>query len=115
MKLFVVSESVVSRGVLLGVIITKIGCSRSPKTLKLLLVASILHPVEAHVDGLGPLLLQFFLSNSLVVLLSTCILVGCCWCNISMRVFCSGTVSCAFIKDVPISSSAANAMTFVII
>ena len=58
---FVAYESVLSRGMVLGVIITKVGCSWSQKQLPL--GASVFHPVEAHVDGLGPLLLQVFVSK----------------------------------------------------
>ena len=52
-------ELVVSRGMVIGVIITKVGCSLS-SNFKFPLGASVLHPVEAHADGLGPLLLQVF-------------------------------------------------------
>ena len=49
-------ELVVIMGMVLGVIITKVGCYLFPKQFELLLGASILHPVEVHVNGLGPLL-----------------------------------------------------------
>ena len=60
MNLFVAYESVVIRGVVIGVIITKIGCSCSPNFFELPLGASVLYPAEGYVDGLGPLLLQGF-------------------------------------------------------
>ena len=77
--------------------------------------ASGLHPVDAPVNGLGTLLIQVFLSNALAVILSTCIFVGGCGCPISVIVVRSGTASCAFINYAPIFSSAADAMTFVMI
>ena len=47
----------------LGVIITKIGCSWSPKIFDFPLGASVLNPIEVYVNGLGPLLLQDFFSK----------------------------------------------------
>ena len=74
-----------------------------------------MHPVEVHVNGLGPLLIQGFVRKSLAVLFSTSIIVGGCGCPISIRVMSSGTASCAFINDSPISASSAYAMIFVVI
>ena len=107
-------ELVVSRGMVIGVIITKVGCSLS-SNFKFPLGASILHPVEAHANGLGPLLLQFFLENTLAVVLSTCIIVGGCGCTIYTRVAIPGNTPYAFINDAPISASASDAMIFVMI
>ena len=53
--------------------------------------------------------------NALSLVFYTCIIVGGCGFPIYTRFASSGTVSCAFINDAPISASAADAMTFVII
>ena len=52
---------------------------------------------------------RVLIENSLAMVFSTCILVKGCRCTISMRVVRSGTASCAFINDAPISVSSVNA------
>ena len=49
-------------------------------------------------------------TNTLDVVLSTYILVVGYGCPISIRVVCSGTASCAFVKDAPIPDSTVDAM-----
>ena len=81
----------------------------------LTLGSSVLYPVEAHVNGLGTLLLQGFVGNVLTVVLSICIFVVGCGCPISIRVLRSVTSSYAFINDAPSYSSNSYAMIFFII
>ena len=56
-------ELVVSRGVVLGVLIPKVGCYWSPKIFELPLGTYILYPIEAHVDGLGLIMIQGFVEK----------------------------------------------------
>ena len=101
-------EFVVSRGVVLGVVIPKVGFYRSPKIFESTLGAYILYPIEAHVDGLGLIMIQGFVEKALDVELFTCIFVGVFRYPISIRVVHSGTSSCEFINDTPISTSNIN-------
>ena len=114
-KVFVAYELVVSRGVVLGVVIPKVGCYWSPKIFESPLGAYILYPIEAHFDGLGLIMIQGFVEKTLDVELSTCIFVGGCWYPISIRVVHSGTSYCESMKDTPISTSNVNSMTFVLL
>ena len=57
-------ESLESRAVVLGVLLTMVGCSWST-ILKLTLEASVLYTVKAYVDGLGTLLLQGFVGKGI--------------------------------------------------
>ena len=56
-------ESVVRRGVVLGVIITKMYYSWSPLKIIFPLISYVLYTLEAYADGLGPLLLQGFVGK----------------------------------------------------
>ena len=63
---FVAYELVVSRGMVLVVIISNIDCSWYLKKTELPLGASVVYLVEAHVESLGPLLLQDFVGKCII-------------------------------------------------
>ena len=105
----------VSKVVMLGVVVTCVAVPWLPVNFKMSLFGAVLYPVKTHVDGFWPFCLSVLFDKDSAVVLSNCIGVGCCGCPILCKQVLIGTNSWPLIYVTPISASAADPITLLII
>ena len=96
-------------------IITLVALARLPVVLELLAVLPVPHEPVVHFCGLGDLWLQIFVINPSAVVLSVWMSVGGCLWPISSNKCRASIAWLELMYRVPISASAADVITFLII